>query len=232
MIERDRAPGIAGALPRRDRRRLDRSFSAPLRTRMPVERRDHRFGRGEAEQRRIDAVAVGITLGDDAAVLHDHDRPGVAKRRLCPARQRRDRAPQRVAEFAARRSMARRCRATAPASASRRRHRDVGDRTAMIEIAAERLVAIDGMAPAEAEQRHRDVLARAIDAVVERPGDQAGAGHRATWFRRKPASGSRPETKVSEQSTLATKPVATFGTSRARAAVQRERAERGGGWRG
>src|SRR3954468_6525343 len=31
--------------------------------------------------------------------------------------------------------------------------------------------------------------------------------------------GSRPETKVSVQTTLATKPVATFGTSRARAAV-------------
>src|SRR5262249_10281295 len=32
-------------------------------------------------------------------------------------------------------------------------------------------------------------------------------------------SGSRPETKVSEHSTLATKPVATFGRSRARQAV-------------
>ena len=32
-------------------------------------------------------------------------------------------------------------------------------------------------------------------------------------------AGSRPETKVSVQTTLATKPVATFGTSRARAAV-------------
>src|SRR5207248_10709043 len=32
-------------------------------------------------------------------------------------------------------------------------------------------------------------------------------------------SGSRPETKVSEQITLARKPVATFGTSRARTAV-------------
>ena len=31
-------------------------------------------------------------------------------------------------------------------------------------------------------------------------------------------AGSRPETKVSVQTTLATKPVATFGTSRARAA--------------
>ena len=58
-----------------------------------------------------------------------------------------------------------------------RRHRDVGDRPAMIEIATEALAAVDGVAPAQAEQRHRDILARTVDAIVERPCDQRGAGH-------------------------------------------------------
>jgi hypothetical protein len=34
------------------------------------------------------------------------------------------------------------------------------------------------MAAAEAEQRHGDVLARPVDPVVHRPGDQASPGHR------------------------------------------------------
>jgi hypothetical protein len=59
-----------------------------------------------------------------------------------------------------------------------RRHRDVDDGPAVIEIAAETFAAIDGVTPTYAEQRHRDVPARAVDAVVERPGDQPGAGHR------------------------------------------------------
>src|SRR5262249_14073123 len=49
---------------------------------------------------------------------------------------------------------------------------------AVIEIAAETFAAIDGVALAEAEQRHGDILAHAIDAIVERPGDQPGARHR------------------------------------------------------
>jgi hypothetical protein len=47
----------------------------------------------------------------------------------------------------------------------------------VIEIAAEAFAAVDGVAPAEAEQRHRDVLAHAVDAIVERPGEKPSAGH-------------------------------------------------------
>jgi hypothetical protein len=44
--------------------------------------RDDRFGRGESEQRRVDADAVGIALGNDAPILQDDDRPRVAWRRF------------------------------------------------------------------------------------------------------------------------------------------------------
>ena len=48
----------------------------------------------------------------------------------------------------------------------------------MIEVAAQPFAAIDRVAAAEAEQRHRHVLSRAVDAIVERPGDQSCTGHR------------------------------------------------------
>ena len=54
---------------------------------------------------------------------------------------------------------------------------NVDDRPAVIEIAAEALATVDGVAPAQAEQRHRDVPARTVDAIVERP-SQPVAGHR------------------------------------------------------
>ena len=81
MIERDGPPGIIGALPCCDRHRLVQLQRA-LAHQDAGERRDHRFGGGEAEQWRIDADAVGIALGDDAAVLHHHDRAGVARCRF------------------------------------------------------------------------------------------------------------------------------------------------------
>ena len=176
MIERDGTPWIVGALPRCNRHRLVQLQRA-LAHEDAGERRDHRFGGGESEQRRIDADAVGITLGNDATILHDHDRPRMARRRLV-----------RLGKGAVERgSQLRRLRRddgwTGDVRQQRRlcigcRHRDVGDRPAVIEIAAEALAAVDGVAPAQAEQRHGDVLARAIDAIVERPGDQPGAGHR------------------------------------------------------
>src|SRR4051812_41765786 len=47
----------------------------------------------------------------------------------------------------------------------------------MIERAT-KAVAIDRVAAADSEQRHRDVLADAINPIVHRPGQQTGAGHR------------------------------------------------------
>ena len=175
MIERDGTPRIVGALPRRNRYRLVQLQRA-LAHEDAGERGDHRFGGGESEQRRIDADAVGITLGYDAPVLQDHDRPRMARRRFV-----------RLGKGAVERgSQLRRLRrddgGTGDVRQQRRlcigrRHRDVGNRPAMIEIATETFAAVDGVAPTQAEQRHRDVPARAVDAVVERPGDQPGAGH-------------------------------------------------------
>ena len=176
LIDRDGMAGIAGALPRRDRRRpVERQLA--LAHENADQRRDHRLGRGEAEDRRVDANALRIALGDDAAVLDHDDRLGVAERRRrglgegaierggkLRRRGRNHRWPGDLRQQRRLRFVCRRQRARRP-------------RVAVIEIAAETL-AIDGVAAAEAEQRHRDVLARAIDLVVDRPGDQAGARHR------------------------------------------------------
>ena len=100
---------------------------------------------------------------------------------------------------------------------------------AVIEITTEALAAIDGVALAEPQQRHGDILARAVDAVVHRPRDQSGARHRREWSPKIPAPDRRPETKVSEQTTFATKPVATFRHVAGPRGRQRQRAERRGG---
>ena len=91
MIERDGAPWIIGVLPRCDRYRLVQLQRA-LAHQDAGERRDHRFGGGESEQRRIDADAVGMTLGYDVGVFENHDRLGSA-RRDCQI-ERHDRAQQ------------------------------------------------------------------------------------------------------------------------------------------
>ncbi len=57
------------------------------------------------------------------------------------------------------------------------RQRNIGRRAAVIEIAAETFSAEHGVALADPEQRHGDILGRAVDAIVDRPGDQPGAGH-------------------------------------------------------
>jgi hypothetical protein len=61
----------------------------------------------------------------------------------------------------------------------RRRKRD--RRICVLEMASQTL-AIDRMAAAEAKQSYHDILARAVDAVVHRPGQQPGAGHRGGRF--------------------------------------------------
>ena len=73
--------GIAGVLPGRHRRRfIDGKFA--LANQNAGQGRDHRFGRGIAEDRRIDAIAGRVALRDDVAILDDHDRLGVAERQL------------------------------------------------------------------------------------------------------------------------------------------------------
>jgi hypothetical protein len=88
---------------------------------------------------------------------------------------------------------------------------------AVIEIAAETFAAIDGVALAYPEQRHRDVLAHAIDAIVERPGDQACARHRRGSLGEYPHRVEAGDEGLGADH-VGDEPVATFGTSRARAA--------------
>ncbi len=66
------------------------------------------------------------------------------------------------------------------------RQRDGRGRAAVIEITAGAF-AIDGMGAAETEQRHRDVLARPVDAIIHRPADQVRARHRGGGFGKNPA---------------------------------------------
>jgi hypothetical protein len=138
--------------------------------------RDYGFRHGEAEQRRLWSDAVGIALCDDAASLHDDDRAGAAIGRLRRFGESAvERGRQRLA-------LRRHNRRAGDLGEQRRlfvvrRQRDVGDIGAMVERTAEPLT-IDGMAAAEAEQRHRDVLADAVDLKVHRPGEQTGARHR------------------------------------------------------
>jgi hypothetical protein len=175
MIERDCAPWIVRPLPCHDRHRLVQLQRA-LAHNDARERRHHRLGGGEAEQRRVDADAVGIALGDDAAVLHHHDGAGVARR--CPVR-----LGEGTVERGGELRRVRRHQRSAGDLRRQRLHvglwqRDVDDGAAVIEIAAQPFTAIHGAALADPEQRHRDILARMVDAIVERPGNQADARHR------------------------------------------------------
>lgn len=175
LIDGDGMPRVIRVLPGGDRH-------GPIELQLALahqhadQRRGHRFRHGEAEQRRLRSNAVRIALRDDAAGLHDDDGAGVPVGRL------RGFSEGAVECGGQLRSLRRHDRRAGDLRQDRgvpviRGRRDVGKRRAMIERAAEPL-AIDGMAAADAEQRHGDVLARAIDLVVHRPGDQAGAGHR------------------------------------------------------
>ena len=177
MIDRDRMPGIAGALPGGDGRRLiERQHS--LAHENPCQRRHHRFGRGEAEDRRIDAIAIRIAFADDTSIPDHHDRLGAAEWRLfrlgesaveCCGKLRGLRRDNRRSGDLGQSRLRR--------FAFRRGQRDIRDRAAVIEIATETF-AIDGVAAAEAQQRHHHIPARPVDPVIQRPGDQADAGHR------------------------------------------------------
>ena len=80
MLDLDLAPRIVSAAPFRNRRR-HRGRDKALLGEDADQRVDHRLGHGEAEQRRIDADAGRITLGDHLAVVNHDDRLGAAERR-------------------------------------------------------------------------------------------------------------------------------------------------------
>src|SRR5882724_7722484 len=73
--------GIILALPSGDGHRLVARELA-LTHQDSDQRRDHRLGRGEAEDRRIDAVTVRVTFGDDAAIPDHDDGLGATEWRL------------------------------------------------------------------------------------------------------------------------------------------------------
>ncbi|MGX0966816.1 hypothetical protein AB7M63_007265 [Bradyrhizobium japonicum] len=81
LVDGDGVAGIVRICPRGDRR-----GPVELELALPHEHtgqsRDHRLHHGEAEQRRLRPDTIRITLGDDAARLHDDDGAGAAIRRL------------------------------------------------------------------------------------------------------------------------------------------------------
>jgi hypothetical protein len=179
MVDRDDMAGIAGVLPRRDRGRfIDVEFA--LANKNACQCRGHRFGRGIAKDRRVDAIARRIALRNDVAVLNDDDRRGVAERRLLRLREGAiERALEvRIGGLDRRRSgdLGQQC---ALRLASRWRQRDIG--LALDDVTPQTL-AIDGTALSAAKQRCCHLLGFAIDVVAERPGDQPDTGHRLHGF--------------------------------------------------
>ena len=82
MLDLDLAPRIAGAAPFRNRRG-HRGRDEALQGEDADQRVDHGLGHGEAEQRRVDADARRIALGDHLTVVNHDDRLGLAERRRC-----------------------------------------------------------------------------------------------------------------------------------------------------
>ena len=79
MLDLDLAPEIAAPF---RYRRGHRGRDKALLGQHPDQGIDHRFGHGKAEQRRVDADAAGVALGDHLAVMHHDHRLGAPERRL------------------------------------------------------------------------------------------------------------------------------------------------------
>ena len=207
---------------RLDRRRLATLQSAQARaaSARPCaqdagERGDHRLGGG-----RIRAAAYRCRCHPHNARQRrghpsDHDRPRIA-RRSCPARQRRGRAPRPV------RRLRRRWR---PAMSGSSAAFASGAGTEMSATAPPyRDSSRDprrgrrGLGPANSVT----VTSLSRGRCGSRGRGDAGAGH-GRQVSANTRAGSRPETKVSVQTTLATKPVATLAVAGA-GGGQRERA--------
>ena len=101
MLDLDLATRIASAAPFRNRRGHRGRDEALLREDAD-QRIDHRLGHGEAEQRRIDANSVRITLGNHLAVVHHDHRLGSSERRRRRAPRRHGRAPPSMPDLMAR----------------------------------------------------------------------------------------------------------------------------------
>ena len=79
MLDLDLAPEIAAPF---RYRRGHRGRHEALLGQHPDQGIDHRLGHGKAEQRRVDADAAGVALGDHLAVMHHDHRLGAPERRL------------------------------------------------------------------------------------------------------------------------------------------------------
>ena len=133
---------------------------------------------------RIDADALRVTLGDEAAILDDGDRPrapGWLTRQLgkgaieCRGKLRVLRRHHRGTRDFGKQSGRR--LAT--------RHGDIDERFAMIERTA-KSVAVHGAVAAQTEKGNRDIPGRAVHPVIHRPGNQPAARDRIPRFGKDP----------------------------------------------
>ena len=74
LVDRNGMTGVISLAPSRDRGRVV-EFQPVLTHQHADQRRNYGLGHGEAEQLRIDADALRVALGDEAAILDDGDRP-------------------------------------------------------------------------------------------------------------------------------------------------------------
>jgi hypothetical protein len=98
----------------------------------------------------------------------------------------------------------------------------------VVEIAAKTFAAIDRVALANTEQRHGDILPRAVDRVVHRPCDEASAGHRRGGLRKDPVRLEAGNERLRAQH-IGDKAGGDLWHVLGAGGRQRERAERAGG---